>query len=258
MKHEEPIRRQSSPLKLTPRATERSLVFFFGIFAIVLWGFWRSYFSNPFQVTPLVHVHGFGMTLWCVMLIAQAFLIRFKRLKWHRAIGLASWLVVPANVVLMLAVVRVRLPTFSGYFEEGELTTGGHYFLGGSFADAGLFALTFVLAMVNRRNPAVHARYMVITPLPVISAATDRIIHHYFPGLATFWLDKVGAVSLEPLTFLMVDCGLLALAVYEWCKRRQPVVFARALGLFVAFQLAAIAWPYLPLTRRFGGWFLGM
>lgn len=96
--------------------TEYSLVFFLGIFLIVLWGFWRSYFSNPLQVTGLVHVHGIGMTIWCVMLIAQAMLVKFKQLKLHRAIGLMSYLIVPANVVLMLAVVRVRLPTFSTYF----------------------------------------------------------------------------------------------------------------------------------------------
>ncbi len=258
MEHEELVLRQNSPMKLTTKVTGYSLLFFLGIFFIVLWGFWKSYFSNPFQVKGLVHVHGVGMTLWCMMLISQALLIRFKRLKLHRAIGMASYLVVPVNVFLLLMVVRVRLPTFSSYFEDGTLTPGGHYFLGASFTDAALFALLFILAMKHRKNPAIHARYMILTPLPVISAATDRIIYEYMPGLASFWMNDVGAISLELLTFAVVDLGLLAMAIYDWRARRQVNVFAKALCLFLAFQIAAYVWAYIPLTRKFGIWFLGI
>jgi len=246
-------------MRLTPALTRNGLIFGFVILAIVLSGFWRTYFSNPFVPLDVYrHMHGFGMTLWCLMLIAQAFLFRAKRLDIHRLIGKAAFVIVPVNVVLMLVVVQIRMPTIPESFADGVLTDAGHFFVAASWVDAGLYGVFFALAMLNRRNPAVHARYMLCTPLPVIAAATDRIFRNYFGEFAAWWTGTVGAIHLETFTWLSVDSGLLALALVEW-RLRQPVnVFGRALLILVAFQALAIYWHRIAPLRAFGEWFVGI
>ena len=95
-------------------ALHRHSVRLFGAFsALVLWGFWSSYYGNPFAMAPrgssigLVHVHALAMTAWCLLL--------------------------------------------------------------------------YGLAVLYRRTPALHARFMVSTVCPFLGAATDRITFGYVP-----------------------------------------------------------------------------
>ena len=99
---------------------------------------------------------------------------------------------------------------------------------------------------------------MLCTPLPVIGAATDRIINGYMPGLAMFWTETVGAVHLETLTWLLVDCGLFFFAIWDFVVHRSVNVFGRVLAIFVVLQVLAIYSPRLPIGSILGGWFLGV
>jgi hypothetical protein len=111
------------------------------------------------------------MTLWCVMLISQAYLIRIKRLEVHRLIGKASYVIAPVNVVLMLVVARNSLPQVAERLDRVNPTVGVHFVIAASFVNAVLFGVFFALAMRNRRTPAVHARYMLCTPLESFEAS---------------------------------------------------------------------------------------
>ena len=69
-------------MQLTGALYRSSILVFAAFSTLVLWGFWNSYYSNPLEMVALgnsitvVHLHGAGMTLWCVMLVSQAYLIR--------------------------------------------------------------------------------------------------------------------------------------------------------------------------------------
>ena len=246
-------------MRLTATLTRNGLVFSLLILGLVLWGFWRTYFSNPLQLEDLyLHLHGAGMTLWCVLLVVQLSLIRLRQPRVHRLIGTTAFVLVPLNVILMLAVVQIRLPTFADVFDQGALNTTGYFFVSASFVDAILFGVFFGYAMIHRKKPAVHARYMLCTPLPVIAAATDRIIRAHAPQLATFWTETVGAVHLETLTWLTVDVGLFVFATWDFVVHRSVNVFGRVLAIFVVLQVFAIYSPRLPFIRLFADWFVGL
>ena len=245
-------------MRLTPALTRNGIAFSLLIFGIVLWGFWNTYFANPLQLPNFwLHIHGACMTLWCLMLISQAYLVKAKRLDLHRAIGKLSYVLAPLNFVLMLAVVRIRFPTFTDLFDQGMLTPEGHFFIAASFVDAGLYGLFFALAIVNKGSAAVHARYMLCTPLPVIGAATDRIIGAFFPGLVTFWTETLGAIHIETFTWAVLDVGLLALAAWDWKSRQRVNVFGRVAAIFLPLQIIAMNWYRLPLLPAFGEWSFG-
>ncbi len=99
---------------------------------------------------------------------------------------------------------------------------------------------------------------MLCTPLPVIAAATDRIIRAHAPELVTFWTETVGAVHLETLTWLTVDIALFFLATRDFVVHRSVSVFGRVLSIFVVLQVFAIYSPRLPFIRMFADWFVGL
>ena len=63
--------------------------------ALAVWAFWPSYFARLFEQPNLwFHAHGVALTLWLVMLVVQAQLIRTQRRSWHRrldVIGIACF-----------------------------------------------------------------------------------------------------------------------------------------------------------------------
>jgi hypothetical protein len=246
-------------MQLSATLTRNGLLFSLLVVALVLLGFWRSYFSNPLVLPHLyLHLHAAGMTLWCVLLVTQVSLIRVNRRALHRLVGWFSLLLVPFNVVLMLAVVRVRVPTFSDAFDDGTLNATGQFIVVANLMAPILFAVLFGYAMVHRRAPAIHARYMLCMPLPVIGPAVDRIITGYLPGVATFWTEIIGSAHLEVLGWLLVDIGLFCFVIWDFVVHRSTNVFGRVLAMFVVLQVFAVYSPRLPIGRILGAWFLGI
>ena len=88
-------------MQLTSALHRNSIFVFSAFFALVIWGFWNSYYSDPVAMgalgssVSLVHLHGAGMTLWCLMLVSQAYLIRSNRRSLHRLVGRSSVVLVP-------------------------------------------------------------------------------------------------------------------------------------------------------------------
>ena len=60
------------------------------IAAIVAWGFWKTYYSQPFTRTDLptiVHVHATVFSLWVLVLVAQAAVVVAGNVRLHKRLG---------------------------------------------------------------------------------------------------------------------------------------------------------------------------
>lgn len=218
-------------------ALYRNGFLFFGMFfAVALWGFWSSYYSDPMQLqTALQHVHGITMTLWCVMLVGQAYLIRTHRRAAHRLVGRTSYVLAPLIVIVMVALIRQSLQGLA----DAYLFL--FYILGAAF----LFAIFYALAVLNRGEPPTHARLMVCTVFPVYTAATDRILR----GLSDGFGPAIAA-------WLLGDVLLAALAIWDWRSHRRLNVFPFAFITMLGFHIAIFASPRIPIWRSFTDWFL--
>ena len=76
------------------------VVYFVSFLLLAIWAFWPSYFSHILtDIEPHIHFHGITMSLWCLMLIGQAFLIRLKKYKIHRVVGKFSYLLAPLILI---------------------------------------------------------------------------------------------------------------------------------------------------------------
>src|SRR5262249_35847525 len=141
------------------------------------------YFSRlSNQLEFRFHTHGLALSLWCAMLIAQAYLIRTGRKTLHRMIGKASYGAAILVVITTLNLLHFRL--------RGQPLSPYTLYFSTLVLNALLvFVALFGLAIYYRRNTALHARFMICTIFPLFTPVTDRLIFFDFPSL-------IGAVPI--------------------------------------------------------------
>jgi hypothetical protein len=211
----------------------------------VLLAFWPSYLSRAFAEPQWrVHLHGLAMFGWLALVLSQAFLIRGGRRSVHRRVGKLSFALVPLIVASTLALAHFRLNA-----ARPDLPADLLYFFYVQLALLSSFVLAWGLAIAHRREPLVHARYMLCTVLALLDPIFARIFYNVF-GIDYPW----GQV----LTFGLTDGILVALIAYDRRSGAGSTVFAGMLALFVAVQLPTFVVSTTPAWRAFALWYAAL
>ena len=195
--------------------------FFVALLLLAIPAFWPSYlFPKKYETDWHVHLHGVAMLLWMLLLIAQASLIQMKSFATHRTLGKTSFVLVPVIVAstLLLANYRMR----SGL--NNELI----YFFYVQLALLVQFTIAYALAILERRTPAAHMRFMVCTALALVDPILARVLAIHF---------GIEPLLLQAITYGVVDLILLALIVHDKLQRHYVNVYQWMLAVFVATQL---------------------
>jgi hypothetical protein len=222
-----------------------SILLFAIVSAVIVWGFWPSYYAHPWQLpSARYHVHGVLMTAWLVMLLAQAYLIRSNRRSAHRALGKASFVLAP--LIVFMFVIMIHANVAAHRVPDAVQPNFLFYVLGAAF----LFALFYALAILYRKTPATHARFMVCTVFPIYTAGTDRIAGQVFPD--------ANPLLVTPVAWAVGDVLLLALVIWDWQSRRRIGAFAVALALLLSYQSLMFVAPMIPGWVAFTEWFAGL
>lgn len=220
-------------------------VYWFGalaVFAVV--GFWPTYFSKLTTASAHAHAHGLAMSLWCVLLISQAWLIRTGRRDIHRRLGKVSFLLVPIVVVATVSFAHVNV-------RADGLTPIRLYILYLQVHLILLFLIAYGLAMYHRRQPVMHARFMICTALTLIDPVLVRII--FF----NIWTPD-HLIYLQAITYSVTDLVLVALIMSDWRRELRLGVYPAMLALFVLFQIPTFFLDHLPVWNSFAAWFMGL
>ncbi len=206
----------------------RSLVYLFGaIFAIVVLGFYKTYFGlfPKFEnVSSVVHFHAIALILWSFLIVAQPLLIRYKKLEIHRTLGKLSYLLAPIIVLTTMALTRQL------FFErQGQLTVDQN--LSKLFLPVShmfLFSLFYSLAIFHKKPSSIHMRYMIVASFVVLAPAIARINFS--------WTGQ----ELDPLivSYVFTDVLITFLIVYDWYHKKiyQPYFIALVLFMTVHFS----------------------
>jgi len=201
---------------------QRSAVFYFlGLLLLAAAGFWPTYLAPPrVEGDWHVHLHGVAMFGWMGLLIAQAWLVRSRRLAVHRALGRVSYGLVPIIVASTLLLAHYRM-------RQG-LSVELLYFFYVQVSLLAVFVASYALAIANRRQPAVHGRYMVCAALTLVDPIVARILAF-----------SIGAdfPAMQVATYCAVDAILLALIASDVRRQMKPRVYPAMLAVFVATQL---------------------
>lgn len=232
----------------------RNSVFFFIIFfALVLWAFWINYYGRLTESMPFhTHFHGIVMTLWCIMLISQATLIRFKQYKWHKISGKFSFILVPLIIISGFHIAHVSIG------EQPSGTDIFYYRIALMFNSIVAFTILYGLAIYFRSIPQVHARFMIGTVFPVMTPATDRIIHIFFPVMRDFVPTVNGSPMVQIYGFLLASLVLLAMIAWDWKQNTRPWAFISVLIVVLLYQISVLFFYNFSFWQRTGDWIMSL
>ena len=195
----------------------------FILIAIVIRGFWPSYFglllrggvSRPW----IIHLHGAIFSGWMVLLLAQASLVAAGRLRLHRRVGNVGI----AYGILMLGiglVVSFVAPVLHVHAGEWTVDRAAGFLLA-PLGDMALFGGFFGAAIAYRRRPELHKRLILTATVALAFAAVGRM------------------AFASPVVFLLVWLSpLFAAMAFDVCTRCRvhPVSFLSVAVLAAAFM----------------------
>jgi len=218
------------------------------LIVLVFGGFYTSYFTTFFdRHPPLIHIHFALMMLWIAMLIAQPFLIKFKKISIHRMLGKISYVLVP--LVLLSAFLMIRLSYYRFIAVTTEQASKGLNQSAGAqilqqAADFqaiavfyfAWFFIFYSLAIINRRRSPAHARYMVATALTLLGPTVDRIMFFVFN------LEMLpGGISAMWVSFILIDIVLAVLLFKDYKNKRPTKTLWTCLLIYIPGQVLHFA-----------------
>jgi hypothetical protein len=207
-------RRAERPVTFTNTAP-----YFIALFLLALVAFWPSYLSTPSTVTGYTHFHAVTAATWMLLLVVQPLAVRNRQLGLHRALGRASYVIAPLVVIGMVLLAHSKTRGVS------PIELPGFYV---PLSLAGLFGLSYALAITYRRTTRLHARFMVCTALTLIDPVVVRLLYRAY---------ATAGFRYQWITFSLTDLVFLGLIWRERHTRAGRAVFPTMLLIFALAQL---------------------
>ena len=201
---------------------------------LVIAAFWPLYLSKSFSaIDRYSHLHAIIGSLWLLILILQPLAVHNRWYRTHRTIGKASYMVAPLFVIGSMLLSHQRLTAMDD--ERFEAEAFSHYLP--VYASI-VFATAYVLGLWFRRDEEVHARFMLLTAIPLIDPVIGRLIAFYLPPLPSIWLYQLMTFSLATLL-----AGLLVFSYRGDGRQKRTLI-----GYFVFLVALEIGWFTVSLT----------
>lgn len=215
--------------------------YFIGLFALVILGFWPSYFSKFFNGAGdfnfYFHFHAAMVILWIAALITQPILIKKKKLKIHRLIGNLSYCIFPFIFFSVILLVHSR-------HNINDENLDIRLFV--PFKDLLILAVAYFIAIRYRRDINLHARGMVATGIVFIEPALVRLIMNLFGSSLTSYIA----------TILIIYSILIALIILERHQKKGRWIFPLILGLYMIVHSIIIFNIHIGIWEAFSKWFI--
>lgn len=196
-------------------------------------------------------MHGITATLWMLLLIGQGWAIHHKRRELHALAGKASFIVMPLFLAAGLWVTQMTIVKEDMFKEMFGLRL--------SPADWGAVlyvALVYALALRHRYQVQLHARYMLVTVVPLIAPSIVRLFAGFVPGFTIRSAEELYRFG-EALDLVIAGTMVLIGIWLIWDKKRGKPLMPGILALgYLLFTLVAFHWfgkteTYQDLAYRF-------
>jgi hypothetical protein len=221
--------------------SQRNNCLLMGISAVMLLlvflGFGKSFFLRPLneavQTLPIaVFFHGSILTIWFIGLMLQSLLIHFRQFKWHQQLG---WLLACVGLIILISSIVITLNFLPGRLASGTDVEARLIFFAkivwADFAAISTFVVFFTIAMLHRKNAAIHIPMMIFASISIIE-----------PALYRLWgWDIFGGLDRHILSLIALSLLCLVLVLYEYttAKKVQALTLFSLL-LLLGFRLVAI------------------
>ena len=204
------------------------------VIAVIVGGFWPSYFAPWGSVPWQFHAHGVAASLWVIMVAAQSWTAHHRQLALHRAIGKSSLFLFPFLIGGLAAIIDL---TAKGYVAgDGPSRTmfGGTFLIGLVLAIAA-YVTVYYRALKHRRQVWTHAGYMLTTPLILFESPFSRLMGGFVPGLTIRGPEDFDRII--PSIEWAMTLEVLIVAVLWWRFREKASPFLVAAAFIIAQML---------------------
>ena len=202
--------------------------------AVILAGFWESYFSPILTVPWQFHAHGVAASIWVLMVLTQSWTVQKDQLPLHRAVGKSSLFLFPFLIGGLTAIIDLTGKGFVAASSPTRVMFGGQFLIGLLIAIAAYVTL-YYRALKYRRKVWQHSGYMLATPLILFESPLSRVFGTWIPQL------QVHGPQDFPRIMTTIELGmateLVIIAVIWWRFRDKARPFLVAAGFIVAQML---------------------
>ena len=214
--------------------------------ALTAFGFWPSFLSRPGAAPSHILVHGLSATLWMLLPVVQAVLIRRRQQVWHRQLGYASLALAAVVVITGLRVIQTMVIS-----EGTAVTTTTWKFVLLDLTGIALFVVVVALAIsaAQRRDIGLHLRLMAVSAIIPLEAANERTAILLLPGLVPDFSTALYA------SLISVELICAALIAVDWHRGRLRWPVPALLGYYVVMHVIATPIALSPAFQSFGGWY---
>ena len=213
-----------------PRAHYYMLI----VMAVIVAGFWPSYFAVWGSVPWQFHAHGVAASIWVAMVAAQSWTVHRGGLALHRAVGRSSLFLFPFLIAGLAAIIDL---TGKGYVAQDgpvRMMFGASFLIGLALAIAA-YVTVYYRALKFRRKVWVHSGYLLATPLILFESPFSRLLGMFVPGLMVTGPQDFHLIMVTILLAMAVELAIIAAIWLKYRERAKP--FLVAAGFIVAQML---------------------
>jgi hypothetical protein len=201
--------------------------------AVIIAGFWASYFSTWTSVPWQFHAHGVAASIWVLMVLTQSWTVHKDQLPLHRAVGKASLLLFPFLIGGLAAIIDL---TGKGFVSGDGVTRqmfGGQFLIGLALAIAA-YVVLYYRALKYRRKVWLHSGYMLATPLILFESPFSRLMTVFVPGLTIRGPQDFHRIIPSIEWAMAVELAIVAVLWWRFRDKASPFLVA---GAFIVAQM---------------------
>ena len=222
----------------------RAPYYVLAVMAVIVAGFWPSYWSILGTSRWQFHLHGAVSTTWVLMVFFQTWTAHHGQLPLHRATGKASLFLFPLLIGGLTGIIDVTAKNYLlGEAAQNPVTMmfGPSFLIGLAVALAAYVTLYF-LALRNRRKVWPHAGYLLGTPIILFESPFSRLMSNLgVPGFAVRGPEDFPKI-MDGILYSDAVALLFCLAVY-WRVGPRARPFLVTAG-FVGLQMVTMGLMY--------------
>jgi hypothetical protein len=204
------------------------------VIAVIIAGFWPSYFAQWGTVPWQFHAHGVAASIWVLMVLMQSWTVHKAQLPLHRAVGKSSLLLFPFLIGGLAAIIDLTAKGYVAADSPFRVELGGQFLIGLALAIAA-YVVLYYRALKFRRKVWLHSGYMLATPLILFESPFSRVMGMVLPPFAIRGPQDIG--RLIPTIEWAMAIELAIIAVLWWRFRDKASPFLVAGGFIVAQML---------------------
>jgi hypothetical protein len=201
--------------------------------AVIIAGFWQSYFSVWGIVPWQFHAHGVAASIWVLMVLAQSWTVHHDQLALHRAVGKTSLLLFPFLIGGLAAIIDVTAKGFVVGNDPTRVMFGGQFLIGLVLAIAA-YVVLYYRALKFRRKVWMHSGYMLATPLILFESPLSRVFGTWVPGLTIRGPDDFHLIMVTIVLAMAVELIVIAAIWLRYREKARPFLVA---AVFIVAQM---------------------